>query len=150
MREPESGPGGQIDRPPPQPPPTPRTHPPDTPPWRASGTTSSTTDDSVLPVGATSGIALRVTKRKDVRRSYHHILIHQKTSRPTEGSLRRPTFTRDNDTEDTAKVHRKGTPTTPKSSETRLLHKKRNRNRTHEEISLNSWFCPRDSSTVQI
>ena len=31
-REPESGPGGQIDRPPPQPPPTPRTYPPATPP----------------------------------------------------------------------------------------------------------------------
>ena len=63
-REPESGPGGQIDRPPPQPPPTPRTYPPDTHPRGASGTTSSTTDDSALPVGATLGIALSCHEAK--------------------------------------------------------------------------------------
>ena len=79
MREPESRPGGQIDRPSPEPPPPPRTHPHDTPPGRVSGNMSSPTDGTASPVGTTSGIALRDAKRKDTRRSYHHSVIHEKT-----------------------------------------------------------------------
>ena len=42
---------------------------------------------------------------------------------PTERSFDRPIFTRDNDTEDTTKGHRQGTPAPPQRPETRLLHK---------------------------
>ena len=130
MREPESRPGGQIDRPPPEPPPTPRTHPHDTPPRRVSGNMSSPTDGTASPVGTTLGIALRDAKRKDTRRSYHHSVIHEKTKAHrsatdlSEDIFDRPISTRDNDTENTAKGCRQRTPAPPRP-ETPLHHKKR-------------------------
>ena len=99
-------------------------------PRRASGTTSSPTDDSALPVGATLGIALRVTKRKDIRRSYHHKVIHEKNELPHRGIFRPP----DIHPRKRHGGHRQRPPTGSAHpvTETRdsIAHKKRNRNRT--------------------